>query len=116
MSICIECKELVKPDWVSHEDENGNLVCLDCDNRYEVSEEMFGCSILISKSFVVDRYPHFCVDLKGNKIIGYHEDDEKFYIKLENSVLSEWDNKVYWYKNLFTSEEIEEEKKELGVI
>ena len=42
--------------------------------------------------------------------------DEKFYIKLENSVLSEWDNKVYWYKNLFTSEEIEEEKKELGVI
>ena len=42
MSVCIECKELVKPDWVSHEDENGNLVCLDCDNRDEVSEEMFG--------------------------------------------------------------------------
>ncbi len=40
--ICMECKELVKPDWVSHEDENGNLICLDCDNRYEVSEEMFG--------------------------------------------------------------------------
>ena len=38
----MECKELVKPDWVSHEDENGNLVCLDCDNRDEVSEEMFG--------------------------------------------------------------------------
>jgi len=42
MSVCIECKELVKPDWVSHEDENGNLVCLDCDNRDEASEEMFG--------------------------------------------------------------------------
>ena len=40
--ICMECKELVKPDWVSHEDENGNLVCLDCDSKYEVSEEMFG--------------------------------------------------------------------------
>ena len=40
--ICMECKELVKPDWVSHEDENGNLICLDCDNRDEVSEEMFG--------------------------------------------------------------------------
>ena len=38
----MECKELVKPDWVSHEDENGNLICLDCDNRDEVSEEMFG--------------------------------------------------------------------------
>ena len=42
MSVCIECKELVKPDWVSHEDENGNLICLDCDNRDEASEEMFG--------------------------------------------------------------------------
>ena len=40
--ICMECKKLVKPDWVSHEDENGNLICLDCDNRDEVSEEMFG--------------------------------------------------------------------------
>ena len=39
---CTICKEQVKPDWVSHEDENGNLVCLDCDSRYEVSEEMFG--------------------------------------------------------------------------
>ena len=39
---CTVCKEQVNPDWFSHEDENGNLVCLDCDSRDEVSEEMFG--------------------------------------------------------------------------
>ena len=41
--MCIECKELVKPDWVSHEDENGNMVCLDCiDDKNYPPEEMFG--------------------------------------------------------------------------
>ncbi len=100
---------------------------------------MTRCSILIKDSFVVDRYPHFCIDLKGNTIIGYYEDDEKFSIKLKDKVsfqyvvdsmqpdenetnsidkdvLSEWNNEVYWYKNLYNSEEVEEEKKELGIL
>ena len=32
---CVECSKTVKPDWVSHEDENGNLICVDCDDRGE---------------------------------------------------------------------------------
>ena len=77
--------------------------------------------ILDKNSFEVDRYPHFCIDLKGTTIIGYYEDDEKFSIKLKdigalNSVLDEWNNEVYWYKNLYNSEEIEDVKEELGII
>ena len=81
--ICMECKELVKPDWFSHEDENGNLICLDCDNRDEVSEEMFGCSIPINKSFVVDRYPHFCIDLKGNRLLDIMKMMKNFILNLK---------------------------------
>ena len=100
---------------------------------------MTRCSILIKDNFVVDRYPNFCIDLKGNTIIDYYEDDEKFAIKLKDKVsfqhvvdsmqpdenetnsidkdvLDEWNNEVYWYKNLYNSEEIEEEKKELGIL
>jgi len=33
--------------------------------------------ILVKGSFEVDRYPDFYIDLKGNTIIGYYEDDEK---------------------------------------
>ena len=44
---------------------------------------MTRCSILIKDSFVVDRYPHFCIDLKGNTIIGYYEDDENFLLNLK---------------------------------
>ena len=37
---CVECEQEVKPDWVSHEDENGNLICVDCDNRKEEETEV----------------------------------------------------------------------------
>ena len=86
--------------------------------------------ILVKDSFEVDRYPDFYIDLKGNTIIGYYEDDEKFAIKLkdkvsfqhdkndpnsiEKDVLAEWNNEVYWYKNYY-SEEIEDVKEELGI-
>ena len=42
--------------------------------------------------------------------------DENETNSIDKDVLSEWNNEVYWYKNLYNSEEVEEEKKELGIL
>tara|TARA_R110000824_G_scaffold397100_1_gene599533 strand:- start:593 stop:907 length:315 start_codon:yes stop_codon:yes gene_type:complete len=70
---------------------------------------------LITDSFVVDRYPHFYIDLKGHTIIGYREDKDNLWVKLKDKVnfqynkndpnsiwedvLEEWDNELQFCTN-----------------
>ena len=49
---------------------------------------------LITDSFVVDRYPHFYIDLKGHTIIGYREDKDNLWVKLKDKVNFQY-NKNY---------------------